>query len=157
MDRKTGKNAAMDIVTRIAKNLSAWMLAHKTLSTLEAVVDKSGVGYGTVRRIKKGEINATIENLERIASAFDRSVADLIADPGEEAKAIYDPKAEGEATDVVQFGRRREDARPVIGEIVELCMKLDDVGLGKIKFACEFAMQDHSLAASEKSPLKQTV
>lgn len=68
----------MDISAIIAKNLSAWMDANPSMDTLQKVEAKSGAGFGTIRRARKGEGNITVEKLQMIAAAFGRTAADLL-------------------------------------------------------------------------------
>lgn len=76
----------MDITATVAANLSAWMKQTPALDTLQKLESRSGVGFGTIRRARKGEGNLTIENLAKIAAAFGRAPADLLA-PAAEKKA----------------------------------------------------------------------
>lgn len=71
----------MDITATVAANLSAWMAETPALDTLQKLEAKSGVGFGTIRRARKGEGNVTIENLAKIAAAFGRPPADLLMPP----------------------------------------------------------------------------
>jgi len=68
----------MDINTTIAENLTEWMADHKTLNTMKKLAAKSGVGFGTIQRIKNGEGNITAKNMALIASAFNRNPAELM-------------------------------------------------------------------------------
>lgn len=69
----------MDIKQTIAANLAAWMADSPSLDTLKKLSARSGVSYGTIQRARNAEANLTIENLCGLASAFGRSVADLIS------------------------------------------------------------------------------
>lgn len=62
----------------VAKNLTSWMAITPSLSTLQKVAGKSGVGFGTVRRMKNGEGNPTRESLSKVARAFERTADDLL-------------------------------------------------------------------------------
>lgn len=68
----------MDITQIISANLVAWMKDHKTLNTLEKVAEESGVGFGTVRRIRNNEGNPTVKNIAAIAHAFRRKPTELL-------------------------------------------------------------------------------
>ena len=70
----------MDIAKTISTNLTAWMDNNKDLDTIKKVEEKSGVGFGTVRRTKNGSTNVTVENLTLIARAFKRHPAELLVD-----------------------------------------------------------------------------
>lgn len=74
-------NPAMTLIETIALNLTAWMSATPGLRTIKAVSSKSGVGFGTVRRMKGGTGNPTVQNLQEVAKVFDRSVIDLMREP----------------------------------------------------------------------------
>jgi transcriptional regulator with XRE-family HTH domain len=62
-----------------ARNLARLMESSR-LDTLQKVADKSGVGYGTVRRVKLADVSVTIDNLEAIAAAFGLSLVEFLAD-----------------------------------------------------------------------------
>ena len=64
----------------IANNLIEWMESNPSLDTLKKVAVRSGVGFGTVQRIKNGEGNPTRKSLEGIAKAFGRTAEDLLRD-----------------------------------------------------------------------------
>lgn len=68
----------MTIIEIIAANLTAWMSRTPGLDTIAKLADRSGVGFGTVRRMKNGESNPTVQNLEDVAQAFGRSAIDLM-------------------------------------------------------------------------------
>lgn len=81
MDYPFIDNRGMTITDIISANLDAWMRDHPTLDTLKKVSGRSGVGFGTVRRVKNGDGNPTINNLYDIARVFGRTVEDLIRPP----------------------------------------------------------------------------
>lgn len=83
----------MDITETVAANLSAWMAQTPALDTLQKLEAKSGVGFGTIRRARKGEGNVTIENLAKIAAAFGRPPADLLKPPAATAGDLPSPLA----------------------------------------------------------------
>ena len=74
----------------------------------------------------------------------------VLVSPTEQQKARL---ARARSERARETDRKPEPVRPLLREIIDLCMKLDDTGLGKIKFACEFAMQDHSLVPAEPCPV----
>jgi len=86
----------MDISAVIAANLSAWMEATPELETVQKVEAKSGVGFGTVRRARKGEGNLTVEKLAAIAAAFGRTAADLVT-PQDASYAALIPSSNRQA------------------------------------------------------------
>lgn len=74
-------NPIMDITQIISANLAAWMNGHTKLNTLEKLAEASGVGFGTVRRIRNNEGNPTVKNVAAIAHAFHRKPTDLLSAP----------------------------------------------------------------------------
>ena len=73
----------MDITRTISTNLANWMEIHPKLNTLEKLSEASGVGFGTVRRIRNNEGNPTVKNIAAIAAAFRRKPTDLLTPPPE--------------------------------------------------------------------------
>lgn len=68
----------MDISETIAATLTRWMEENPGLDTIKKVSERSGVGFGTVRRTKNGDGNITVKNLQAIAKAFHRPVESLL-------------------------------------------------------------------------------
>ncbi len=54
----------------IGKNLTELMKSDMSLNTLDKVATKSGVGRGTVDRMKKADVAVTVDTLEAIANTF---------------------------------------------------------------------------------------
>lgn len=77
----------------ISGNLVKWMADHPRLNTIDRVAEASGVGFGTVQRVKNGTGNPTAQNLQEIAQAFGRSAIDLMTPDSaakvQEASATY--------------------------------------------------------------------
>ena len=139
----------MDILQTISANLNAWMRDTPGLRTIEEVVTASGVGFGTVRRIRKGEINATIQNLEAIAKAFKRQASDLLALPSDAYQTgtascftVNEPPAP-----VITF--RSDDDDPLITEAAEILRGMSEHGK-------RVALKHLKLIAEEHSIPKQT-
>lgn len=84
----------MDISKIIAENLTAWMAGTPGLDTLQKLEAKSGAGFGTVRRARKGEGNITVEKLAMIAAAFGRTPADLLTPPSDVQADLPSPLRE---------------------------------------------------------------
>lgn len=77
------KNSPMGERTRqiMSKRLKALMANHAELTTLKKVAAKSGVGYGTVRRIREAaETDVSIGNVEDVAKVFGLSLLEFISD-----------------------------------------------------------------------------
>lgn len=62
------KRKSKDIV---AERLDYLMKSHPNLGTQMKLAKKTGIGQTTIGRIRRGEVNATAENLRAIATAFD--------------------------------------------------------------------------------------
>jgi transcriptional regulator with XRE-family HTH domain len=54
----------------LATNLTALMRDHATLNSVAEVAERSGVGRGTVDRVKKAEVSTSIDVIEKLADAF---------------------------------------------------------------------------------------
>ena len=63
MDLFYCENPTMDIVKTIGENITALMQPPSALDTCMKVAAKSGVSFGTVQRVKNGEVNITVEKL----------------------------------------------------------------------------------------------
>ena len=70
-------NPYMDISERIARRLTHWMATSPDMDTLKKVAARSKTSYGTVQRMRAGNNNITIANLEAVAKAFGHSLAEL--------------------------------------------------------------------------------
>lgn len=122
----------MDIAKTISTNLTAWMDSSKDLDTIKKVEEKSGVGFGTVRRTKKGDANITVEKLTLIAWAFKRHPAELLID--KELSGVYAlpnpppaPQAnEPEAPNIVTF------PDPLLVELQTIAAKISPAGLNRL-------------------------
>lgn len=67
----------------MADRLTTLMRVDPNLDTLEKVAAKSGVSYGSVRRVKVAdEGDVSISSIERIAAAFGLTLAEFIGQPG---------------------------------------------------------------------------
>lgn len=112
----------MDIVARVAHNLSAWMSAHPDLRSIKKVAARSGVGFGTVQRAKNGDGNITIRNLELIARAFRRPVEDLM---GMEYTA-------GRVLPMVQAQEPRLAYAGRLKELMDIVAEMDDLSQAEL-------------------------
>jgi len=63
----------------LAENLTKLMAENEYLDTLVKLAEKSGLGYGTVERVKKATVATSIDNVEAIARAFNVTVAALLS------------------------------------------------------------------------------
>ena len=67
----------------MSERLDYLMRVNPSLETLQKVADKSGVGYGTVRRVKSADaVDVSLENIVQIADAFNLSIAEFLSEPG---------------------------------------------------------------------------
>ena len=85
MDLFYCENPTMDIVKTIGENITALMQPPSALDTCMKVAAKSGVSFGTVQRVKNGEVNITVEKLSLIADAFKVHPSVLLAPLGDYA------------------------------------------------------------------------
>jgi transcriptional regulator with XRE-family HTH domain len=74
--------AIMTPIETISANLTEWMSHTPALSTIKKLAERSGVGFGTIRRMKSGESNPTVDNVQSVAEAFGRTAIDLLTPPG---------------------------------------------------------------------------
>ena len=108
----------------LAENLSQLMAGSSTLNTDEKVAKRSGIGKGTVERIRKNQVSTSISNLESLSEAFNVSVISLISKGAIEEKPIHHPEIE---------------------TVVSLMLKTDDHGKVRVRYAVEDAMAQYSL------------
>lgn len=95
------------------------------LDTIKKVSARSGVGFGTVQRIKNGNGNPTITNLVDVAKAFGRTIEDLLKQP------------DGYATsDLSTLISTREPLPPHYGELIQdiiaLAEKMNERGQAQL-------------------------
>lgn len=114
----------MNHAKTVADNLRAWMDATPGMESMHKVAEKAGCGYGTVQRVLTGSANITLENLEKIASAFGRSVAELVSPACVRPTSVMEPTM----TPYTIQGVRK---RPLAQRICELADRISDVGLLK--------------------------
>lgn len=81
--------------TIVGKQLSSLMDSVPALGTQQKLAAKTGIGQTTIGRIRRGEVNATLDNLKRIADAFGVPVSYLYGEtdvhgltPDERAEAL---------------------------------------------------------------------
>jgi len=139
----------MDILKTISANLNTWMMDTPGLRTIDEVAAASGVGFGTVRRIRKGEINATIQNLEAIAKAFKRTAIDLLSPPISNYGSTLTTSYQANATPAPVYAFRPEGDDPIITEATQLLQGMSEHGK-------RIALKHIKLVAEEHSVRKQT-
>ena len=84
----------------LAKNLSALMAADSSLDTCLKLSARSGVGNGTVDRIRRGEASATLDTLESLAAAFRLQPWQLLVEDFDHKKP---PKLRGQSEQEQKF------------------------------------------------------
>lgn len=124
----------MTIIQRIATNLTAWMDASTDHDTIDKVAAKSGVGFGTVRRIKKGEGNPTVTNIDDIAKVFGKGAADLLK------VESYAPTQTVSHLAIQESATGYTHPDPLIARMVALMESTDDAGRGIILGAAHTAL-----------------
>lgn len=122
----------MDIAKTIGKNLTALMAPPAALDTCQKLAKRSGVSYGTIQRIRNGEINITVEKLTKIAAALKLHPAELLIDKElSGAYALPDPLPapqanEPEAPNIVIF------TNPKLVELQKIADKLSPARLDQL-------------------------
>jgi len=64
----------------LAANLSDLMQKNPDLDTIAKLHKRSGVGTGTIDRVKKGEVSTKLDTVEKLAAALGVSVVQLLAE-----------------------------------------------------------------------------
>lgn len=136
-----GENPDMDIAKIISINLTALMDGTPALDTIKKVEQKSGVGFGTIRRAKKGDANITVEKLTAIAKAFKRHPAELMI----EQPSTLSPPAIANYSNVIEGCATRLEANepaalaeiidlppPLLSELIEVAKAISDTGLHRL-------------------------
>jgi transcriptional regulator with XRE-family HTH domain len=54
----------------LGANLAALMAAHKDLNSNPKLSKKTGLGTGTLSRVRNGEVDVNLDTLEKLAKAF---------------------------------------------------------------------------------------
>lgn len=115
----------MSITKVISDNLRIWMKGSQNLNTIEKVSERSGVGFGTVRRMRNGDGNPTITNLVDVAKAFGRTIEDLLK-----------PSDEYATSDRSTLLSTREPSPPHYGELIQdiivLAEKMNERGQAQL-------------------------
>jgi transcriptional regulator with XRE-family HTH domain len=75
-----------DIRRAVAVNLTRLMAAVPHLSTQEKLAARTGLGAGTIGRVRKAEVAATVDTLDAIARAFHIKVRDLVDGAGKDVE-----------------------------------------------------------------------
>lgn len=81
----------------LAKNITRLMETTTGLDTIDKVAQRSGVGRGTVDRVRKAEVSTKIETVELLAAAFGVSPLALLSEtwpPAAAAVEEHPPLAE---------------------------------------------------------------
>lgn len=85
VDISIGQNQTMKSVKQImAERMDHLMRMNPALDTLKKIEAKSGVSYGSVRRVRVAdEVDVAISQLEKIANVFGLSLTEFMSDPSE--------------------------------------------------------------------------
>lgn len=67
----------------VGKRLTALMERSPALGTQQKLASRTGIGQTTIGRIRRGEVNATADNIKRIADAFGVAVSYLYGETDE--------------------------------------------------------------------------
>jgi transcriptional regulator with XRE-family HTH domain len=120
------ENPIMDISERISAILCQWMAARPDLNTIKKLSSRSGVGFGTVRRLKNGDGNVTIKNLELIAKAFAKRPDDLLTLPAGQTPAP--PTLENKIIDLPTTLTETDPLPYRLGMLIDAARNLRDEG-----------------------------
>lgn len=77
------RKEAKDIV---ASRLDALMNSHPEFGSQQKLAKKTGIGQTTIGRIRRGEVNATADNLQSIADAFRVPISYLFGEDAHQEK-----------------------------------------------------------------------
>lgn len=109
----------MDIAKIIGANLTELMKPPATLDTCKKLAGRSGVSFGTIQRIKNGEVNITVEKLTKIAAALNRHPAELLID-----KALFGDYASPNPQPAPQANEPQADRlalfSPLVAEVIQI-------------------------------------
>ncbi|MBC7490074.1 MAG: helix-turn-helix transcriptional regulator [Glaciimonas sp.] len=109
-------NKSTDLKAVLAANLTALMQRHTTLNTVAEVATRSGVGRGTVDRVKKAEVATSIDVIEKLAEAFNVTPMYLLSHQSEISAPAQAPPPNALEPDelirmVIIYGRLTPGAR----------------------------------------------
>lgn len=136
----------------IAKNLGAWMKKSHDKDTLKKLSSRSGVGFGTVRRMKNGDANATIKNLALVADAFGKTVIDLMTPIPPEHQYTPAPAPEPQPlADVLPMTGPTNERERLIEKINAELPALNEYGLVAVLEKAKDAQRDYP--AVKQTPL----
>ena len=68
----------MNLRQILSRNLIALMESDANLDTLQKLADRTKLGHGTIDRVKKAQVAATIDTVECIAKAFNLEAWQLL-------------------------------------------------------------------------------
>lgn len=88
MRHSNGVKPKKTLTETLAANLSDLMDRDADLNTVQKVSVRSGVGRGTVDRVRKAELATSLDNVEKLASAFGRDPVELLS-----PKLEYEPQS----------------------------------------------------------------
>ncbi len=128
----------------IANNLIAWMESNPSLETIKKVAARSGVGFGTVQRIKNGEGNPTRKSLEGVAKAFGRTAEDLLRRDGVASLGGVDASGSG--------GAVTAEVDPVLVDLATLDPEDADVWRAQIRAAATKIRRQRSAETADFVP-----
>jgi transcriptional regulator with XRE-family HTH domain len=82
---KDEESTASDTAKVLGANLAALMASNEELNSNPKVSKKTGLGTGSISRLRNGDVDANLSTLEKIARAFDLAPWQLLVpglDPG---------------------------------------------------------------------------
>lgn len=82
----------------LARNITRLMAGNPALDTIDKLSQRSGVGRGTVDRVKKAEVSTKIETVQALAAAFGVTPLQLLAGDEDAAAEAAGQRAQGYRT-----------------------------------------------------------
>jgi transcriptional regulator with XRE-family HTH domain len=82
---KDEESTASSTAKVLGANLQALMASHSDLSSNPKLAKKTGLGTGSISRLRNGEVDPTLSTLEKLSKAFDVAAWQLLVpniDPG---------------------------------------------------------------------------
>jgi SOS-response transcriptional repressor LexA len=83
----------------VGERLTELMASVPSLSTQQKIAARTGIGQSTIGRIRRGEVNATLDNVKRIATAFNVQISYLYGETDERGSMQVDIASKNEMRD----------------------------------------------------------
>jgi len=141
-------NPIMAITDNIAKNLNSWMASSPSLDTIKKVSARSGVGFGTVQRVKNGDGNPTVNNLADIAKAFGKKLEDILAANSDELSKY--PEISAQRFSIKEKPTQQELQQEIVSQLSDMDIDDQNVWLATITAAANKARRSKQVERDGK-------